>query len=271
MKTIIHLILVLVIGSLHGQTLNNIVTINTTVGEVKCEIIDIDLNKIKIKLDNGQERTLIKEIVLSIDSKNYDDYLNNEYLKFPTKDGKIHYEEVVEVTASKNNLYSNAKMWFVDTFKSADDVIQMDDKELGVIIGKGFSDIYVDTKILGDISKTKTRAYYTIKVQLKENKYKVDIYDIYYYSYPTTGYYNSVLKSYQSGYPAVKSYPEEWFMIDSNTFNEDKIDYNLFGKNQKERIEISMKSYRKETYNLLNRLSFSIKESLNRTILIDDF
>jgi hypothetical protein len=174
----------------------------------------------------------------------------------PLKDGKLHFEEVVEVlNNSKENLYSKGKIWFVDNFKSADDVLQMDDKEAGILIGKGYRDIYVDTKIMGSIQKYKTRAFYTIKIQIKEGKYKLDIYDIYYYSYPTNGYRSGT--TYIAGQPAVKSYPETWF-LNSETYS-----------NQKAIIAVN--SYKKETLDLIKSLSTSVKDAMTKNIELDDF
>ena len=58
---------------------------------------------------------------------------------FPNKDGKINYSEVVNVdSVKKEELYNRAKHWLVETFNSAKDVIQIDDKENGEIVGKGY-------------------------------------------------------------------------------------------------------------------------------------
>lgn len=49
---------------------------------------------------------------------------------FPEINGIIKYEGVVNVDSAitKEQLFVNAKNWFVDTYKSANDVIQMQDK-----------------------------------------------------------------------------------------------------------------------------------------------
>ena len=60
----------------------------------------------------------------------------------PLQGGKVDYTEVVHVdSVSKNELYARAKLWLVDTYKSSINVIQLEDKENGEIIGKGFSEI----------------------------------------------------------------------------------------------------------------------------------
>lgn len=68
----------------------------------------------------------------------------------------------VDTTLTKNELYSKTKEWFAKSFKSANDVIQMDDKEAGIIIGKGN---FSDRKSCGIIN-------FTLKVQVKDGRYK---------------------------------------------------------------------------------------------------
>ena len=72
----------------------------------------------------------------------------------------------------KSMIYVAINDWFATTYNSANDVIQMADKEAGIIIGNGST----------EYSK-KGLAYmcyggwlkYTIKVYMKENRFKVDI------------------------------------------------------------------------------------------------
>lgn len=95
--------------------------------------------------------------------------------------GNLNYNEVIQVDSiKKDELYLRSKFFFVDVFKSANDVIQMDDKEAGVVVGKGFNDIYI--RVMG--ITTPIQMWYTIKIQSKEGRYKYEIYDIYFRSYP---------------------------------------------------------------------------------------
>jgi hypothetical protein len=97
------------------------------------------------------------------------------------ENGNLNYNEVIQVDSiKKDELYLRSKQFFVDVFKSAKDVIQMDDKEAGVVVGKGFNDIYI--KVMG--IATSIQMWYTIKIQSKEGRYKYEIYDIYFKSYP---------------------------------------------------------------------------------------
>ena len=55
---------------------------------------------------------------------------------------KYTYQEVIEVSnISKDDLYTRARAWFVKGYKSANAVLQMDDRESGTIIGKGYFEV----------------------------------------------------------------------------------------------------------------------------------
>ena len=87
----------------------------------------------------------------------------------------IKYMEVVELdsTRTAKNLYSQARMWFAETYRSSKDVIQLEDKENGRIIGKG--NIKYESNIF--VGSTGTRGWinYTISISVKDGKYKYEI------------------------------------------------------------------------------------------------
>jgi len=65
--------------------------------------------------------------------------LNAQDFPISEKTGKVSYEGVVKVDGvSATDLYIRANEWFAKTFNSANAVIQMQDKEAGKIIGKGW-------------------------------------------------------------------------------------------------------------------------------------
>jgi hypothetical protein len=97
--------------------------------------------------------------------------------KFPidSRTGKITYAEVVNVdSVSSKVLYLRAKEWFVHSFNSAQNVIQLDDKESGKIIGKGLFN--VRTVTLGDHDAGNVK--FTIEIQVKDGRYKFIITDV---------------------------------------------------------------------------------------------
>lgn len=93
----------------------------------------------------------------------------------PLKDGKVTYVDVVQVDSiSKDELYKRTKRWFIDTYKSAKDVIQLDDKENGEVIGKGFFETYWQITFY---SGQNINVWQTIKVQVKDGRYRYEITD----------------------------------------------------------------------------------------------
>lgn len=54
------------------------------------------------------------------------------------KDGHIFYQEAVEFSdISQEDAYVNTKKWFATTFNDSKEVIRLEDKETGIIIGVG--------------------------------------------------------------------------------------------------------------------------------------
>lgn len=90
--------------------------------------------------------------------------------KLPTdEDGKVVFEKVFEVpNKSKDVLFGKALDWLTKYYKSANDVIQLKDKERGKIIGKG---IFTITHWLGH----KWNASHTLTIRVKDNKLKIVI------------------------------------------------------------------------------------------------
>ena len=96
--------------------------------------------------------------------------------------GRILYSDVVQVPgASQTELYARAKLWFADTFASAKDVVQVADKEAGVIQGTAFQPITFE--VLGYHSLE--RLWYTVKIVLKDGRYKYDLTEFRVQEYPT--------------------------------------------------------------------------------------
>ncbi len=91
----------------------------------------------------------------------------------PIKEGKVIYTDVVIVDSTdKVKLYSKVKKWFIEQYKSAKDVIQLDDKENGEVIGKGFFETNWQNSF---ISELKVNVWHTIKIYIKDNRFKYEI------------------------------------------------------------------------------------------------
>lgn len=99
----------------------------------------------------------------------------------PKVNGEYEYQDIVilDSTYKKDDLYRNAKLYFVDNYKSAKDVIQYDDKEQGKIIGKGlFTLSDYQTIIFTPVSETRD-VYYTTEITCKDGKYRYRLYGFY--------------------------------------------------------------------------------------------
>lgn len=108
-------------------------------------------------------------------------YGQNEKINFPIDSftHKITYTEVVilDSSTSKLELYSRVREWFAKTYNSAMNVIQMDDKENGKIIGKALMKVYFKTIFNSNYSGGNIN--YTISIYVKDGKYKYEITDFY--------------------------------------------------------------------------------------------
>ena len=81
------------------------------------------------------------------------------------------FEKVIQSDSiGKSLLYVTINDWFASTYNSANDVIQMSDKDAGIIIGNG-SMSYAKKGMSYQCYSGNIK--YTIKVYVKDNRYKV--------------------------------------------------------------------------------------------------
>jgi hypothetical protein len=121
----------------------------------------------------------------------------SDSLSFPYKEGKIIYERIVEIPeTSKDILFQGAKIWFVETFKDSRAVIKSEDKEAGEILGTGRSRFFYGRT--GGFPGEKNYVF-NIRVTIKDNKYRIQIYDIIEYPFSILiGEYERSLESFDS-------------------------------------------------------------------------
>ena len=97
---------------------------------------------------------------------------------------KFEISKVDSISKTKSELYSATKMFISEYWKSAQNVIQNDDKESGLILIKGTT-----KQIVGKGISVRTFWYeYTVKFMIKDNKYKIVIDNIQYRSGPSADY-----------------------------------------------------------------------------------
>ncbi len=97
--------------------------------------------------------------------------------ELPTnEEGKIVFTEIIIVDSiDKNELFRRAKIFFVEYYKSANYVIQLEDVENATLIGKASSRFSVSG---GMGVYLPLNLNYTLKIQAKEGRYKYEIYDL---------------------------------------------------------------------------------------------
>lgn len=104
----------------------------------------------------------------------------------PLKEGKVTYSDVLPVQGvSKDQLYKRVKLWFIESYNSGKDVIQLDDKDHGEIIGKGCFRAKWNFRFYTTLSMN---VWKTIKIQIKNDslKYEISDFRMNNYFFPTT-------------------------------------------------------------------------------------
>lgn len=86
------------------------------------------------------------------------------------------WNKVDSVNKTKSEIYSDTKMYIAQTWKSAQNVIQNDDKESGNILVKGQIIKHIIVMGLQDYCYTYN---YTVTFLMKENKFKITLDNVY--------------------------------------------------------------------------------------------
>ncbi len=94
-------------------------------------------------------------------------------ITFSFSQTNFQWEKIDSVAKTKAQIYSDTKMFISETWKSAQNVIQNDDKDAGMILVKGAS---IQTAYYGKGMMGQTYKYiyhYTVKFYMKDGKYKM--------------------------------------------------------------------------------------------------
>lgn len=128
----------------------------------------------------------------------------------------ITYTEVVSVDTSinKQELYSRAREWFAKAYNSSQNVIQMDDKENGKIVGKALTQVY--HKALGS-NYPSGHINYTISIYLKDGRYKYEVTNFYHTGQLISG--GNRIEDYGSCEEMMHTKKKTWGMSYQKTFN----------------------------------------------------
>lgn len=96
-------------------------------------------------------------------------------------EGKLTYQGVVKVdsTMKKAELYRKAREWFVNMSADSKQVLQLDDKAEGQLIGKGSRKYSIQMRgAYGIAFYESIPNKFTVKIESKDGKYRYKIYDI---------------------------------------------------------------------------------------------
>jgi len=103
-------------------------------------------------------------------------------LNIPWQENQIIYTGVVNAEGkSKDQIFNSAKFWFTENFRSSKSVLEIDDREMGVLSGRAWSSV---TMI--DDGLTDFRGWYQIIIEVKDGRYRYQIKDIEFESMKTT-------------------------------------------------------------------------------------
>lgn len=99
-------------------------------------------------------------------------------LPYDEQSGRIAFSDVVHVSdsASADEIYVRAREWFARTYRSSMDVLQMDDRESGRIIGK--ASFSVTHRALG-ANYPSGYFRYTISIHVRDGRYRYEVSDFY--------------------------------------------------------------------------------------------
>jgi len=156
-----------------GIILNPIFCIFYRISIDKKEIMSrffVDLSKIKdMKNLIGYVIAFLMFNSLLAQKNNYE----KPNLPIDMETNTITYTEVVvlDTTLKKDELYSRVREWFAKTYKSANSVIQMDDKAEGKIVGRASIPLTYST--MGNNPSAGSISY-NISVYVKDGKYKYE-------------------------------------------------------------------------------------------------
>lgn len=90
----------------------------------------------------------------------------------PLTEEESTIQKVVEVPGyNKSQIFERSKMWFAENFKTAKSVIEYDNKDEGILIGKGVMALPVSD--IRAMSTLPWRFKFTVKEEAKDNRFRL--------------------------------------------------------------------------------------------------
>jgi len=127
----------------------------------------------------------------------------------------LSFEKVIKTdSVGKKIIFATINDWFATTYNSSNDVIQMNDKDAGILIGKGLFEYNSNRHPFFSQYEYDGNIKYTIKIYVKDNRYKVVLTDFEHLGDLTRPSYSfSIITTAEdSGYkgPYQKFHNENW-------------------------------------------------------------
>lgn len=86
------------------------------------------------------------------------------------EDNKVVFTKIIEdINGNRDEIYQRALIYFANAYKSANDVIQMKDKDAGTIIGKGIFTVYESS----GLSSETVKCDHTLRIDAKDNRARI--------------------------------------------------------------------------------------------------
>jgi len=83
--------------------------------------------------------------------------------------GEILYSEIIQVQSkTQDQLYLSARDWFMSSFISSQNVVDVDDKGMGIIYGKGNINVHLSIAFKGDAGYVN----FVVRIEVKEGRYR---------------------------------------------------------------------------------------------------
>ena len=150
-----------------------------------------------------------------------------------TKDFSFNFIDTISYK-TKSDFFLLTKVYFTEKFPYATDIIQLEDKEIGIIIVRSSFD-WVYKPTYPSFDKIRITYYYLMKIECREGRYRMDMYDIIY-----------TLSDAKGEFPPSKEYK----LTDiTNTYK------NVFESKEKKNKERSIKTIRDKELDDLRRHS----------------
>jgi len=88
----------------------------------------------------------------------------------------LQFQEVVQIDGvTKNQLYDAALAWFPSTFRSGKEVLQIQNKEAGMLVGTGSEPYTYSQQMLWVASLYTGRIVYRVTIDVKDGRYRFTV------------------------------------------------------------------------------------------------